>query len=67
MSKQDDDELQLYLDRRLLRPGSCEFCGKPYAQHRKKISDPANGCALAELLMEIAEVQGQHVRNGGRQ
>jgi hypothetical protein len=60
-----DDELQLFLDRRRRRPGRCKFCGKPNADHRASIKDPANGCALAELLFEIAEVQAEHSRANG--
>ena len=60
--KELDDDLQHFLDRRRSRPGNCKICGKPNRQHRAKITDPANGCALAELLYEIAEVQTEHVR-----
>jgi hypothetical protein len=65
MSRELDEELQHFLDRRRRRPGNCQFCGKPNTEHRTSIKDPANGCALAELLFEIAEVQAEHSRKNG--
>jgi hypothetical protein len=62
-----EHELQLWLDRRRQRRGNCEHCGKPYAEHRAKVTDPANGCALAELLSTISDVMVEQQRNGGIQ
>jgi hypothetical protein len=61
--EQLDHELQLWLDRRRKRRGHCTVCGKPYAKHRAKVTDPANGCALAELLGTISDTMVKQQRN----
>ena len=60
-----EHELQIWLNRRRRRRGNCVHCGKPYSQHRAKVTDPANGCALAELLASISEAMIEQQKNGG--
>ena len=59
-----DAELQGFLDRRRERPGDCSICGRPFKDHRAKITEPAQGCALAELLDGIADVMKEKVSGG---